>query len=54
MQNVLEDVIYELTKMRIKEHEKKDKNQIKYAFTTEELIAFCIKLLKEIEREVKK
>ena len=32
MQKGLEDVIYELTKMRIKEHEKKDKNQIKYVF----------------------
>lgn len=48
---MIDDVICELTKLKIKEYEKSKKVQPKkYTMTKEQLITFCIKLIKVIER----
>ncbi len=45
------DVIEELNKLKIKEHfENKNKEEKVYAVTKEELIGFCIKLVKVIKK----
>lgn len=48
MNNINEDAIEELTKLKIKEHFKKENKKI--TLTKEELISFCIKLVKTIEK----
>ncbi|HIT36880.1 MAG TPA: hypothetical protein IAB59_00145 [Candidatus Onthousia faecipullorum] len=52
MSNDFEDVIYELTKLKIKAHV--EGPQVKYIYTKEQLIDLCIKMIKLIEREAKK
>ena len=52
MQDSFEDVIYELTKLKIKVHV--EEPQVKYIYTKEQLIDLCIKMIKLIEREAKK
>ena len=52
MQDSFEDVIYELTKLKIKAHV--EEPQIKYIYTKEQLIDLCIKMIKLMEREAKK
>lgn len=42
-----EEIIQELVKLKIKEHFKKEKEY--YKLTKEDLIDFCIKLIKVIE-----
>ena len=46
--NINEEAIEELTKLKIKEHFKKEDKKI--TLTKEELIQFCINLLKLIEK----
>lgn len=49
--NINENAIEELTKILIKEDfESKDKGNIYYKVTKKDLIKFCIKLVKTIER----
>mgnify|MGYP001624198914 FL=1 len=43
-----EEIIQELIKLKIKEHFKQDKKY--YRLDKEQLLDFCIKLLKEIEK----
>ena len=43
-----EEAIVELTKLMIKEHI--DQSTKKYVFTKEELLKFCIKMLKKIKQ----
>lgn len=46
---MIDDVICELTKLKIKEYEKSKKVQPKkYTMTKEQLINFCIKMMKVI------
>lgn len=42
-----EEVIYELTKLYLKEIDKKEE---KFIMTKKELISFCLKMMKEIKR----
>lgn len=45
-----EETIFELTKLKIEEHEKnRNKEPIKYIMTKEQIIDFCIKLMKVVE-----
>ena len=46
---MLDETIEELTKLYIEEHFKKE-NKNKYAISKEELIQFCIKLVKVVKR----
>lgn len=46
---VLDDTIEELTKLYIKEH-LENKNNKHYVLTKEELIRFCIKLVKVVKK----
>ena len=52
MQDSFEDVIYELTKLKIKAHI--EEPQVKYIYTKEQVIDLCIKMIKLMEREAKK
>ena len=52
MQDSFEDVIYKLTKLKIKAHV--EEPQVKYIYTKEQLIDLCIKMIKLMEREAKK
>lgn len=52
MQDSFEDVIYELTKLKIKTHV--EGPQVKYIYTKGQLIDLCIKMIKLMEREAKK
>lgn len=45
---MIDDTIDVLTELIIKEHFKNEKN--KYVISKEELIRFCIKMMKEIQR----
>lgn len=49
MSDSLEDIIYELTKLKIKAHV--EESNIRYVYTKEQLIDICIKMLKLLERE---
>ena len=51
MQDSFEDVLYELTKLKIKAHV--EEPQVKYIYTKEQLIDLCIKMIKLLEREAK-
>lgn len=48
MSFMTDDVIYELTKILCKEHN--EGNKEKFIITREELIRFCIKMMKIIKR----
>lgn len=52
MQDNFEDVIYELTRLKIKAHI--EEPQVKFVYTKEQLIDLCIKMIKMLEREAKK
>lgn len=52
MQDSFEDVIYELTRLKIKTHI--EEPQVKYIYTKEQIIDLCIKMIKLMEREAKK
>ena len=52
MQDSFEDVLYELTKLKIKAH--LEEPQVQYIYTKEQLIDLCIKMIKFLEREAKK
>ena len=53
MEITSDDVIEELKKLEIKEHfDSKNKEATKYIVSKEELITFCIKLVKVIKRKI--